>query len=102
MGYVSRSLRWGAVGLALSLACVGLGVRAEDQPDPRGRGPVRGGIKGQDRTTHLRRSVVEECEQTNDGENAERIRRQGKVPLSTALRDLTVVGLGSPRTRGSR
>jgi hypothetical protein len=34
MGYVLRSVRWGAVGLALSLACVGLGVRAEDQPEP--------------------------------------------------------------------
>jgi hypothetical protein len=30
-------------------------------------------IEGKDRTAHLRRGVVEECEQANNGENAERI-----------------------------
>ncbi len=34
MGYVVRLLRWGVVGLALSLAVMGPGVRAEDQPEP--------------------------------------------------------------------
>ena len=33
MSCVLHSLRWGAVGLALSLALVGAGVRAEDQPE---------------------------------------------------------------------
>ena len=33
-GYVLRSLRWGTVGVALSLALMGPGARAEDQPEP--------------------------------------------------------------------
>jgi hypothetical protein len=33
MEYMLRSLRWGALGLALGLALVGPGARAEDQPE---------------------------------------------------------------------